>query len=223
MPHVAGSRVGRLMGPFSRCLHSVMVDLLNRLKIETAAWHSALESALDLMRPSLSRDEYIALLASFRGFVAPWEVALEASVPAAWQPFVRTRHKTALLDADLAFLCDSNIPRFSEMSASALRQSVPFDSLGQALGSMYVMEGSTLGGRIIGPAMASRFGLSDHRGYAYFDPYRDRTGSMWKAFKEAAAEGVPVTQYDAAVVSAQQTFIALQRWLVPMSVPEAVS
>jgi len=217
-----------------------MADLLNRLRTETADCHRALENALDMMRPSLSRREYIALLAAFRGFVGPWEAALEAAVPAEWQPFVRARHKAALLEADLAFLLSihrddhaaglrndaapgaqrSAPPALppamrAEIAPEVLGRLLPLDSLGRAFGSMYVMEGSTLGGRMIGPVMANRFGLSEHRGYAYFDPYRERTGSMWNTFKETAAQGVPVDQYDAAVRSAQQTFAVLQQWLVP--------
>lgn len=82
------------------------------------------------------------------------------------------------------------------------------------------MEGSTLGGRFIGPAMAQRFGLSDRQGYAYFDPYGDRTGSMWNAFKAEAVARVPAGEYDAAVAAARATFDALQHWL-PQPMPAA--
>jgi len=47
------------------------LELLSRLKNETAACHARLENALDLMRDDLRRDEYITLLERFYGYVTP--------------------------------------------------------------------------------------------------------------------------------------------------------
>jgi len=187
-----------------------MSDLLARLKAETQDCHQSLEDALDIMCPSMQRGEYLSLLAGFRGFVVPWEVALAASLPAAMRDFALQREKTALLDDDLRFMSDGTcIPALLPQCTIDW----PMDTVAQCLGSMYVMEGSTLGGRIIGPAMASRFNLSDRRGYAYFDPYGDRTGSMWNAFKALATSCVPDNDIDQAVTAARATFEALEVWL----------
>jgi heme oxygenase len=187
-----------------------MSDLLARLRAETQDCHQSLENALDIMRPSMQREDYFSLLAGFRGFVAPWEAALVASLPAPMRAFALQREKTALLDDDLRFISDETcVPE-------QLPQCVidwPLHTVAQCFGSMYVMEGSTLGGRIIGPAMASRFNLSDRRGYAYFDPYGDRTGSMWNAFKRLATESVQPDDNDQAVWAARATFEALEMWL----------
>lgn len=186
-------------------------DLLTRLKAETQDCHQSLEDGLDIMRPSMQRDEYLAMLVRFRGFVAPWESALVASMPVSLREFARQREKTALLDADVRFISDG---RCAPHDVPQCTIDFPLQSVAQCLGSMYVMEGSTLGGRIIGPAMAARFNLSDRRGYAYFDPYGERTGSMWKAFKALATESVPVPDIDQAVMAARATFMALESWLV---------
>ncbi|MCY0388054.1 biliverdin-producing heme oxygenase [Robbsia sp. Bb-Pol-6] len=189
-----------------------MTELLTRLKNDTADAHEALERALDLARPEMARPAYVALLEGFRGFVAPWEARLAVALPERLGDFAREREKTPLLDADLRHLsggaCDpAALPVCTALPA--------LDTLPRALGSMYVMEGSTLGGRFIGPAMARRFGLSEHLGYGYFDPYREHTGSMWNAFKVRMAEEVAPEQAAAAVAAARETFAALHVWLAP--------
>ncbi len=78
---------------------------------------------------------------------------------------------------------------------------------------MYVMEGSTLGGRFIAPHVAKLFHLDAGRGNAYFEGYGERTGSMWNEFRETASMTVPLSQYDIAVTSAIATFDGLHAWL----------
>ncbi|KKB61571.1 hypothetical protein WM40_22445 [Robbsia andropogonis] len=196
-----------------------MTDLLSRLKTETADCHHALERDMDIMRPTMRRDEYVALLTRFRAFVAPWETRLRAAVPDDLEAFVSTREKTALLDADLAFLGQMPISAALAAGGSAWAATVPMHGIGACFGTLYVMEGSTLGGRFIGPAMAQRFQLSGRQGYAYFDPYGDKTGSMWNAFKVEATARVPEGEFMEAVASARATFRALQSWLPSPDTP----
>ncbi|MDR5854628.1 biliverdin-producing heme oxygenase [Caballeronia sp. LZ062] len=187
-------------------------DLLSRLKQETAACHSRLEHALDLMRDGLLRDHYIALLGRFYGYVAPWEDAVAVCLPASLQAFFDERRKAPLLAADLAALSGERAAAESVVVADA--RSLPrLDDLGSAFGSLYVMEGSTLGGRFIAPHVAAQLSLAPGVGNAYFDGYGSRTGSMWNAFRETAAAVVPEAQYDAAVRAAIETFESLQAWL----------
>jgi heme oxygenase len=188
-----------------------MPDLFSRLKHETASSHEALERALDLTRPTLTREEYIELLRAFRGFVGPWETALRLALPVHLQSFAREREKTALLDADLQFMTSADTA--ASTSAPVCTALPMLDSTARALGSMYVMEGSTLGGRFIAPAMAKRFGLSGREGVTYFDPYEGHTGSMWNGFKQRVSEELNESDADAVVLSARQTFDALRAWL----------
>jgi heme oxygenase (biliverdin-IX-beta and delta-forming) len=184
-------------------------DLLSRLKLATSESHTRLESALDLMRDDLQRDDYIALLERFHGYVAPWEDAVGAWMPASLAPFFEARRKAALLRADLAVLNGKAVARADADDLPAL------PNLGAAFGSMYVMEGATLGGRFIAPHVASALGLTPGQGNAYFDGYGARTGSMWNAFRETAAATVPAAQYDDAARAAVATFDSLHAWLCP--------
>jgi heme oxygenase len=188
-------------------------DLLLRLKDETAACHTRLENALDLMRNDWSREEYVALLERFFGYVAVWEDAVGARLPAHLQAFFDARRKAALLADDLAVLTGDR-HRAAIVPLAKESATLPaLDTTARVFGSMYVMEGSTLGGRFIAPHVAGLFGLTHGRGNAYFDGYGPRTGSMWKAFRETAAATVSAGQYDDAVAAAIETFDGLHAWL----------
>ncbi|SAK94538.1 Heme oxygenase [Caballeronia hypogeia] len=192
-------------------------DLLSRLKNETAACHTRLENALDLMRDNLQRDEYIALLERFYGFVAPWEDEAARCMPAALADFFDARRKAPLLAADLAALTGERRPVASVPQADARYDLPRLHNIGDVFGSMYVMEGSTLGGRFIAPHVAACLDLPPGLGNAYFDGYGPRTGSMWNAFREIAAASVPEFQHDDAVRAAIATFESLHSWLCPES------
>jgi heme oxygenase (biliverdin-IX-beta and delta-forming) len=184
-------------------------DLLIRLKAETANHHAQLENALDLMRDSWALDEYIALLEGFYGYVAAWENAASTHVPDHLRDFFGVRRKAALLVSDLAFLSGKS----GRVAVLSMAKSLPaLDTVGRLMGSMYVMEGSTLGGRLIAPHIARLFNLDSGRGNAYFEGYGERTGSMWNAFRDMASATVPPNEYDMAVASAIATFDGLHAW-----------
>lgn len=52
------------------------------------------------------------------------------------------------------------------------------ETCAEALGALYVVEGSTLGGRVIQRTLTSR-GISDIR-LNFLDPYGEDTGQMWR-------------------------------------------
>jgi heme oxygenase (biliverdin-IX-beta and delta-forming) len=185
-------------------------DLLSRLKNETAECHVRLENALDLMRLEWLREDYVALLEGFYGYVAPWEDAAAAFMPERLRDFFEGRRKASLLASDLALLTGDN----NHANRVTKIEWLPaMDTIGRAFGAMYVMEGSTLGGRFIAPHVATLFGLQSGFGNAYFEGYGLRTGSMWNAFRETASANVPPEEQDEAVAAAIATFDGLHGWL----------
>jgi heme oxygenase len=198
-------------------------DLLARLKHETAAWHTRLENAPDLMRHDWSRDEYVALLERFFGYVAVWENAAGRRMPAHLREFFDARRKAALLAADLHVLTGDERRADTVPLADPDADLPALDGLGRVFGSMYVMEGSTLGGRFIAPHVARLFGLANGEGNAYFDGYGLRTGSMWNAFRETAAATVLPDQHDHAIEVAIATFEGLHAWLAGTRVESGAS
>lgn len=177
-----------------------------RLRTETAPAHERLERSLDLLSLPLDRDRFTALLVRFHGFHRGWEPALARCLPAALLP----GRRLPLLEHDLATLgVGDDIVGANPICA-------PAASLGKhpdtALGSVYVLEGSTLGGRVIARHFAQAPWWPP-AGLRYFDPYGDETASRWRqTLAQLAAAGGDA---DRIVGGAVQTFEILQHWLAP--------
>lgn len=70
--------------------------------------------------------------------------------------------------------------------SSALDAFPVLASEGEALGAFYVLEGATLGGRIIQRELTARGASLD--GLEFLNPYGDRTGERWRSFIEVLEE-----------------------------------
>ncbi len=191
--------------------------ILHRLRQETSEQHAALEAGLALLDPSLSRADYGALLEKFFGYYAPLEAKLKARQE--WTELgldYSTRQKCPQLERDLAVFGVSAgalaaLPRCTEMP--------PLVSVQQVLGSLYVIEGATLGGQIITRHLEKNFGLTPETGGAFFAGYGAETGPRWKEFcalLTAAADRLHGE--NEIVASANRTFETLRHWLFPARV-----
>lgn len=190
-------------------------DVLLRLRTGTADEHEDVERTLDLLDPDLGRDRLAAVLGRMHGFWVAAEAGLDrwaAAHPddAAAVDWPR-RRRAALFAQDLGAL---------DATAPADGPSLPpVTGTDQALGRLYVLEGSTLGGAFIDRHLASLPHLADVRVRA-FSPYGGETGAMWAAFRRAARERVSAGgDADAMVDAARATFRALAGWCRPVAVP----
>jgi heme oxygenase (biliverdin-IX-beta and delta-forming) len=177
--------------------------MMERLRTRTRQAHERLETALALLDPPLSRTRFIRTLEGFRAFHAAWEPRVEALIgdPGLTGP----RRRLALLDADLRAL-GASAGGGPDFDLGFL------DGRAAAWGSLYVMEGSTLGGQVISRA------LQDARwrpagGLAYFDPYGRRVGAMWKTFRTALEDAAASLDPEAVVQGAIATFATLEAGL----------
>ena len=183
-------------------------DVLRRLRTGTAAEHRAVEDALDLLSPELTRERLADVLTRMHGFWEAAEDGLDAWArrhPAdAERVQWSQRRRTPLFAADLAAL-DAVPAEAPELPA------VP--DTDAALGRLYVLEGSSLGGVFIDRHLAALPQLADTGRLASFSPYGEQTGAMWHAFRSATrarvAEGGDA---DRVVGAARQTFGALAAW-----------
>lgn len=178
-----------------------------RLRNETALSHQRLERSLNLMHPHLEKDCLVELLIGFHGFHRIWEANLARELPAAFVPLARL----PLIEQDLQVLgLDAN-------KIDAIPGCAPAASLVEcadtALGSVYVLEGSTLGGRVI-TSHLSKMSWWPPAGLRYFDPYGEQTASRWRQTlaQLADADGA----HERIVAGAVRTFEVLQYWLVPL-------
>ncbi len=81
-----------------------------------------------------------------------------------------------------------------------------------AWGSLYVLEGSTLGGQVISKALRQA-PWAPAGGLAYFNPYGKRTGEMWAGFRSALEAAAPTLETGKVCEGARATFATLQRTL----------
>ena len=117
--------------------------MLAHLRTATRPAHDTPEGGLGLLGQHLGRAADTDILARMYGFRSGWQPQVAALFQN--EPFLRPRRRLHLLAADLAAL------GVSAQALSALPV-CPLTNLRddrEALGSLYVMEGSTLGGRII--------------------------------------------------------------------------
>lgn len=148
--------------------------VLTALRLATADLHSEIEAESRIesrLREADSRPAMVARFLHFHHFVEtvvePWRDALgEAG-------FV-LHSRTPGMQADLDLLGGEQERRDAGSAAP---------TLGEALGWLYVAEGSMLGGRVI------RRGLAQDgvplTGLGFLDPWGDATGERWSAFVTA--------------------------------------
>ena len=179
--------------------------LAERLKTETDAEHRSLEARLGFDLHNPDQAIAMAMLRGFYGVLVPLEPAMLAHLPVR----LADRGKLTLLRHDLSAL------GLSEAAIQAI-PSPPAPWLpttqAQALGAMYVTEGSTLGGKLIVKALRRlpEWPLSNQ---SYFDPYDAETGARWQAFK-LHLNGTAPQDGDAVVDAAKRTFALLEHWMV---------
>jgi heme oxygenase len=154
---------------------------LQRLRNTTASSHEALESlpaSKKIIDPAVTKSEYTTYLSLMYSVIHDTETlifpVLENSIPD-----LHLRQKSAALAADLNFL-GANLP----LNHSPLKTTNYSANTAFALGVMYVIEGSTLGGRVIYKNIHSALGYTEASGAAYFAGYGGTTGSKWKSFIE---------------------------------------
>ena len=189
------------------------MSLHQRLRTATASAHQGLEDALDWRARVATRDGYRDLLARFHGFHAAYEPAI--GVALADESFWGPRRRLPALAADLAHL---GLPE-AGIAALPRPSAVTFADAAAAMGALYVLEGSTLGGQVIGRHIGTVHGLAD-AGLAYYRAHGRQTGVMWNAFRarldllsgDAKAEA-------AALATGTATFDALRTWLCAPEAP----
>lgn len=186
--------------------------ILQRLREETQESHKRLESRLDLLERALALDGYRDLLGRFYGFYVPVETQLDRlcqnTLPDLQFP---QRRKIHWLIQDLKALGWTG----RQVEALPLCGVLPTLALfPQALGCLYVLEGSTLGGQIISRHLHSVHGIDAETGAAFFRSYGSHVGAMWRAF------GAAITSYEAGqeeetmiIRAACETFATLETWL----------
>lgn len=183
-----------------------------QLRRDTAGVHAQVEQQLDLLGPELSLRRYRRTLQTLYGFYVPLELRLMRFAPAVLPDDVPLRARADLLVRDL---CALGMPRHA---LAGLPQCPELPRLARpehVAGCMYVIEGASLGGRVIARALQERLGLHAENGAAFFVGDADATGPRWKRLlgwlDRLARSGA---RCDSIAAAACDTFGALSRWVL---------
>lgn len=182
--------------------------LADKLKTATLNNHQQLEKALvTRMKAIRSTHDYVQLLQLFYTYFGGLEEKIKSYITADVLADYDDRRKSAALAQDIQDL--GGMPG-AKASGSALP---PITNTQQALGALYVIEGSTLGGKIISKMMAQQLGIANGRGLGFFNGYGDDTDAMWSSFKEVLNQpGRTEAETDEIVDAANNTFLKFKNW-----------
>jgi heme oxygenase len=183
-------------------------SIVSLLRSQTQDAHSALEAQLSLLEQQASTEYYASLLSRFLGFHLVWEEDLKTFPAVARELEMRSRLRH--LQHDLRTLGVTNaeissVPLCSDAHSLTANEA-------RALGSFYVLEGSTLGGQLITRHLSSAHWLPAE-GLSYFNPYGSRTGEMWSSFRRWLEIQARHQDANDIVAGARATFVVLQKWL----------
>lgn len=190
--------------------------ILKRLKEETRVQHEEVEAAVDVMNQMFDLEDYRRLLERFWGYYAAFEPQLPIEELKAAGFDYSDRLKLPLLEADankLGLELDTHELELPDIS-----------SVAKAFGSLYVIEGSTLGGQVISRHLKQQLEITAENGGAFYAGYAQETGPMWKAFGECLtrfAEGKDVD--DEVVASAKATFASITKWVGKKTTAAAIN
>jgi len=198
-----------------RPMIEVRNSVMQRLKTETHDLHTHAETRTlqrAIAAGEVDRTTFTAYLGQLYHVHRSLEAALESSrdtFPIVGALATGDRMRVPDLERDLAYFgvdseqraAGESARRFSEQIEQA-RETDPV----ALLGALYVLEGSTNGGRFLARALRKSWDL-DEDGCAYFDPYGDEQPQKWATFKQQMDEApLDPGQEDAIVEMAKATF-----------------
>jgi heme oxygenase (biliverdin-IX-beta and delta-forming) len=175
------------------------------LKQHTAQQH---EYAEFLLLPKLKNintlADYTAILRMFYGFFAPVQEAISQFVLKEQLPDIAARRHARLILSDLENCGSQEVPLICT-------QLPAIDNTASAFGALYVLEGSTLGGRMIARMLNQNATVPLRtEQLRFFQGYGEQTGPMWVRFIASLNQQTDINTLTA---SAQDTFICLANWI----------
>lgn len=205
------------MQPSTAPPNPVKPPIMVALKARTQAQHEALEGAVGPFDAVETLPQYRALLSKLWGFHAPVEAALvaffqQAPELASALEFSERCHRRRWLTADLSAsgLSEADIQGLPRCDAI-----LPIQSAAEALGTLYVLEGSTLGGQMMTRHFEARLSITREQGLAFFSSYGDQVGPRWKQLCVVLDDYSQRHDEDEVIIQAAcQTFERIRQWFL---------
>lgn len=191
--------------------HSDQESFIQSLRKQTAVSHQKLEEnhlSKMILAEKVSLTDYQNYLSAMYGVTVGCEDFVFTQIKDVF-PDLDARRRSYLIIQDL------QATGFSQSQIDALPvYRFSFSSLAENAGAMYVLEGSTLGGRMLYKHIHKTLGLTPENGCSYFWGYGDQTGTMWKSFISTFARFAQETGQSAEIIQgAENTFTIIDNWL----------
>lgn len=188
---------------------------LQSLRSSTAQLHTQLEQtplSIALLKPPLEAETYASYLMAMKEVILFCETSLFPLVSKVIKD-IEERRKLSGIQADLDALANfvpaSGYTAFKPLSS-------PIDEA-TALGYLYVIEGSTLGGRVILKQLENNSALQTTQAVQFFSGYGANTGRMWKSFLEAlSAYAVHSNQQSSIIEGANHAFQSIHDYFLSL-------
>jgi len=186
---------------------------LEKLRTATTESHTGLEAlpvSVSIMNPAVTNKEYALYLSLMLDVVKDAEENIFPIVHRTVTD-LDVHPKAQFIEADLKALdytkTASTKPLTQSLDVAAITPAFAF-------GVMYVIEGSSLGGRVILKNINGALGHDADNGASYFAGYGGQTGSHWKAFLEALIQYETLNNCeDEIIAGANFTFDAISAHL----------
>lgn len=156
-------------------------EFIKALRTKTMPAHKQLEEvplSARIVSPDVTKSEYAQYLEQM--------YAVNNDVEKNVYPLLKnvvadvdSRNKAHQIEADLKVIGEGSLPADSPITANRSEMSEAF-----ALGVMYVIEGSTLGGRVILKNIQPALQYTEENGATYFGGYGANTGKYWESFMQ---------------------------------------
>lgn len=185
-----------------------------RMRDATRSEHERTERAVEerFFDAGMDRERYRRYLEALLGFYRPMEDRLD--------PLVR-RHldeldppgRTARLARDLEILGLTD-PQLVDLESLPEEDLPAVDGAHRLLGSLYVLEGAELGGRVIWKRIRDELDAAAREANAFLETDAERTRRRWRRFRAAFDRRVGAGEaFDEALSAARSTFRAYRGWM----------
>jgi len=173
--------------------------LSSNIKEATKTAHLSLEkSVIQKMKAIRSNEDYADFLKHFYAYFNKVEQAIAPYITTELLPDHAERRNSSFLKQDIEAL-GFDVNKLPEATAPKITNVL------QALGALYVLEGSIMGGSII-IKMLEKGGIT--KGISFFSGYGEATGMMWGKFIAVMNEQAKTSEEQAvAIETADQTFL----------------
>lgn len=175
-----------------------------QLKDSTHASHQALEKKMvSIIKKIKTRQDYVNFLKLMYGYYSALERRVQDHVT---EMEIGKRRKASRLLDDISYFEATSTP-------DLCNELPPISSHAEALGAMYVMEGSTMGGKIIARMIEGQAGIDGPSGFSFFNGYGEETGTMWEEFKTFLNRPFDEIEKLNLILTANRTFRTFYNWI----------